>query len=39
MEIFKKLLGADDPVTALSLINLADLHYSQGRYEDALPLY
>jgi tetratricopeptide (TPR) repeat protein len=34
-----KLLGENHPHTALSFNNLAGLYQSQGRYEEAEPLY
>ena len=35
----KKLLGEEHPSVASSLNNLAYLYYSQGRYEEAEPLF
>ena len=35
----KKLLGEEHPDVANSLNNLAGLYKSQGRYEEAEPLY
>ncbi|MDY6938283.1 MAG: tetratricopeptide repeat protein, partial [Cyanobacteriota bacterium] len=35
----RKLLGNEHPHVATSLNNLAGLYKSQGRYEDAEPLY
>ena len=35
----KKLLGEEHPSVASSLNNLAGLYKSQGRYEEAEPLY
>jgi hypothetical protein len=35
----QKLLGAEHPNVAASLNNLAELYHSQGRYEEAEPLY
>ena len=37
--MIKKLLGAEHPYIATSLNNLAALYESQGRYEEAEPLY
>ncbi len=39
MEIIKKTLGDDHPQIAIRLNNLALLYESQGRYEEAEPLY
>lgn len=35
----KKLLGEQHPDVATSIHNLANLYYSQGKYEQAEPLY
>ncbi|MDB9349358.1 tetratricopeptide repeat protein, partial [Nodularia spumigena] len=35
----KRLLGDNHPDVATSLNNLANLYYSQGRYDEAEPLY
>ncbi|OBQ14090.1 MAG: hypothetical protein AN482_02890, partial [Anabaena sp. LE011-02] len=35
----QKLLGDDHPDVASSLNNLAGLYYSQGKYNEAEPLY
>jgi tetratricopeptide (TPR) repeat protein len=35
----KKLLGEEHPDVAISLNDLAGLYESQGRYEEAEPLY
>src|SRR5207253_2931185 len=37
--IRERTLGSDRPNTATTLNNLARLHYRQGRYEQAEPLY
>jgi tetratricopeptide (TPR) repeat protein len=37
--MYKKLLGTEHPDVATSLNNLAVLYSSQGRYEEAEPLY
>ena len=39
LSIRRRVLGADLPDTASSLNNLAELYRSQGRNEDAEPLY
>ncbi|MGO8950748.1 MAG: tetratricopeptide repeat protein [Ktedonobacterales bacterium] len=35
----EQVLGAEDPVLAFSLNNLANLYYDQGKYSQAAPLY
>ena len=35
----EQILGANHPNTALSLNNLAELYRTQGKYEEAEPLY
>ena len=35
----QRLLGENHPSVAISLNNLAELYSSQGRYEEAEPLY
>jgi tetratricopeptide (TPR) repeat protein len=39
LELRKRLLGEDHPDVATSLNNLALLYESQGRYDQAEPLY
>jgi len=39
LAIREKRLGAEHPDTAQSLNNLAELYRSQGKYEQAEPLY
>ena len=39
IQLRKKLLGGEYPDVATSIDNLAQLYYSQGRYEEAEPLY
>ena len=39
MDLRKQLLGVNHPDTATSFNNLAFLYYSQGKYEEAEPLY
>ena len=39
MQLYKQLLGENHPHTATSLSNLANLYYSQGKYEEAEPLF
>jgi len=39
LEINEKALGSDNPDVAISLNNLAELYYNQGRYKEAEPLY
>ena len=39
MELYKQLLGENHPDYAMSLNNLAALYDSQGKYEEAEPLY
>jgi hypothetical protein len=39
LELSKRLLGEDHPHVATSLNNLAGLYDSQGRYDQAEPLY
>ena len=39
MAIREAVLGGEHPDTAVSLNNLAGLYKSQGRYEEAEPLY
>ena len=38
-EASERLLGAEHPNTLVSLNNLAGLYESQGRYDEAEPLY
>ncbi len=38
LELMRKVLGGEHPNVATSLNNLAELYYSQGRYEEAEPL-
>ena len=37
--MFRRILGENHPNVALSLNNLAELYYSQGRYSEAEPLF
>jgi tetratricopeptide (TPR) repeat protein len=37
--MYKRLLGEEHPDVAMSLNNLAGLYRSQGKYEEAEPLY
>jgi tetratricopeptide (TPR) repeat protein len=39
LEVVRKRLGEEHPDVATSLNNLALLYYSQGKYEEAEPLY
>ena len=39
LAIKEKALGPDHPNVAITLNNMANLHYAQGRYDEALPLY
>ncbi|MCP4050602.1 MAG: tetratricopeptide repeat protein, partial [bacterium] len=39
LKINEKALGVDHPDVAISLNNLAELYYNQGRYKEAEPLY
>jgi hypothetical protein len=39
LEIRERVLGVDHPTTAVSLIDLAGLYWSQGRYEKVEPLF
>ena len=39
LDMSKKIIGAEHPYVATSLNNLAGLYESQGRYEEAEPLY
>ncbi|NJN13071.1 MAG: tetratricopeptide repeat protein, partial [Richelia sp. RM1_1_1] len=39
LELYKQLLGVNHPDTTQSLNNLAFLYHSQGRYDEAEPLY